>query len=293
MIKTLIRKKTLTRQLSLAQPVQSVGERNNMNSKSTPVLIVLLVVASFLIGKFYTENQFLKGGTAPTTAGTQATPAAAAQQQQPPTVKIAQVKDAFSKSLIKFGDVNSKLVMLEISDPSCPYCHVAAGLDGTLNKQMGSQFTLVSDGGSYIAPVAEMKKLVDAKKASFAWIYYPGHGAGEMATKAMYCAFDAGKFWEVHDKIMTNDGYNLLNNTVKNDKTKSGDLAQYLSGVFDPTAMKTCLDSGKYDSRLQTDQGLATALAIQGTPGFFVNEKNFAGAYSYADMKSTVDSALQ
>ena len=84
-----------------------------MNSKTTPILIVLLVAASFLIGKFYTENQFLKGGTAPTTAGTTATPQAA-QPQQPPTIKIEQVKDAFSKSLVKFGEVNSKLVMLEI-----------------------------------------------------------------------------------------------------------------------------------------------------------------------------------
>ena len=263
-----------------------------MNSKTTPILIVLLVVAAFLIGKFYTENQFLKSGPSPVTVGTTATPQAA-QPQQPPTIKIEQVKEAFSKSLVKFGDVNSKLVMLEISDPSCPYCQVAAGLNSTLNKQIGSQFTLVADGGTYIAPVAEMKKLVDAKKAAFAWIYYPGHGSGEMGTKAMYCAFEKGKFWEVHDKIMTNDGYNLLNNTVKNDKTKSGDLAQYLAGVFDPAEMKTCLDSNKYDSRLQTDQGLAKGLGIQGTPGFFVNSTNFGGAYSYKDMESTVNSALQ
>lgn len=265
-----------------------------MNQKSTPILIVLLIVASFLIGKFYTENQFLKGGKGvlgTTTAGTTATPQAAAPQ--PPTVKIDQVKDAFSKSLVKFGDVNGKLVFIDVSDPSCPYCHVAAGLNPTLNKQMGGNFILVADGGSYIAPVVEMKKLVDAKKASLAWIYSPGHGNGEMATKALYCAFEKGKFWEVHDKIMTNDGYNLLNNTVKNDKSKSGDLAQFLAGVFDPSVMKTCLDSGKYDSRLQTDQGLARDLNVQGTPGFFVNEKNFAGAYSYTDMKATVDSALQ
>lgn len=262
-----------------------------MNQKSTPVLIVLLVVAAFLIGKFYTENQFLKGGPIPATTGTTATPQAA-QPQQPPAIKIEQVKDAFSKSLVKFGDVNSKLVMLEISDPSCPYCHVAAGLNGALNKQMGSQFTLIADGGTYIAPVVEMKKLVDEKKASFAWIYSPGHGNGEMGTKAMYCAYEKGKFWEVHDKIMTNESYNLLNNTIKNDKAKSGDLAEFLKDVFDPVAMKTCLDSGKYDAVLQTDQGLARGLGVSGTPGFYINATNFAGAYSYTDMKSAVDTAL-
>lgn len=263
-----------------------------MNSKSTPILIVLLVAAAFLIGKFYTENQYLKGGQGPTTTGTTAQPQAAVQQQ-PPTIKIEQVKDAFSKSLVKFGDQNSKLVFIDVSDPSCPYCQVAAGLNGTLNKQMGGNFILAADGGSYVAPVGEMKKLVEAKKASFSFIYSPGHGNGEMGTKAMYCAFEKGKFWEVHDKIMTNEGYNLLNNTVKNDKSKAGDLAEFLKGVFDPTQMKTCLDSGKYDAQLQTDINLARGLGVSGTPGFFVNEKNFAGAYSYADMKPTVESALQ
>lgn len=254
--------------------------------------MVLLVAASFLIGKFYTENQYLKGGqgsSVTTTVGTQATPAAT---QQPPAIKIDQVKDAFSKSLVKFGEANSKLVFIDVSDPSCPYCQVAAGLNGALNKQMGGNFILAADGGSYIAPVAEMKKLVEAKKASFSFIYSPGHGNGEMGTKAMYCAFEKGKFWEVHDKIMTNDGYNLLNNTVKNDKSKTGALAEYLKGVFDQTEMKTCLDSGKYDLQLQTDQGLARGLNVRGTPGFFVNATNFAGAYSYKDMEATVNEAL-
>lgn len=263
-----------------------------MNSKSNSVLVVLLVVAAFLIGSFWTKIQFLEGGKTPTVANGQPSASVSPAAQQQPIVQLAQVKDAFSKSLIKFGDVNDKLLMVEISDPSCPYCQVAAGKNPSLNKQIGSQFTLVSDGGTYVAPIPEMKKLVDAKKASFAFLYYPGHGNGEMATKALYCGYAADKFWQVHDKIMTNEGYNLLNNTVKNDKSKSGELAQYLADVFDPTVMKTCLDSGKYDSQLQTDQSLSRNLGVQGTPGFFINATNFGGAYSYKDMELAVNSVL-
>lgn len=224
-----------------------------------------------------------------------AAPAASPAAQQPapqPTATLTQVKDVFSKSQVKFGDTNKKLVVIEVADPSCPYCHIAAGKNPELNKQAGSRFTLVSDGGTYVAPVPELEKLVTDGKASFAWVYTPGHGNGEMGTKALYCAFEKGKFWEVHDLLMSSKGYDLLNNTVKNDKSKSGEVAVFLQPVFDPGAMKACLDSGKYDKRLQDDIALATSLGISGTPGFYLNDKQFAGAYNYTDMEATVKSAL-
>lgn len=236
---------------------------------------------------------------APKAAATQANtpapsaaPAQAQQAPQQPTVTLAQVKDAFNKAQIKFGDTNKKLVVVEIADPSCPFCQIAAGKNGALNKQVGDRFTLVADGGSYVAPVPEIKKLLDSGQASFAWIYFPGHGNGEMGTKALYCANEQGKFWEVHDLLMSAKGYDLLNNTVKNDKSKSGDVADFLQSVFDSAAMKSCLDSGKFDNRLKADMALVQPLGIQGTPGFFLNATPFSGAYSYKDMESVVKTAL-
>lgn len=262
--------------------------RENKNS-ITYILVGLLVVAAFVIGSLYTRVKTLEKKT---TADSTTTPATQGQQPAATEVTIDQVKEAFDKSLVKFGDGKNKLVFIEVSDPSCPYCHIAAGKNSELNKQAGERFKLVKDGGTYIAPVPEIKKLVDAKKASFAYIYSPGHGNGEMGTKALYCANEKGKFWEVHDKLMTNEGYNLLNNTVQNDKTKSKELVDFLSTVFNASEMKQCLDSGKYDSRLSTDIGLATGLGVQGTPGFFINAKRYAGAYSYKDMETTVQSVL-
>ena len=158
---------------------------------------------------------------------------------------------------------------------------------------MGAQFTLESDGGTYISPVTEMRKLVAAGQASFAYIYQNGHGNGEMAMKAFFCANEQGKFWEAHDKLNSNDGYNLINNEVKNDKTASGKLSDFLADVVDSGALKSCLDSGKYDSFLPNDQKLASSLGVNGTPGFFINTTNFAGAYSWKDMKSVADAALK
>lgn len=257
------------------------------NNPMHTLLYIGVVIGAFFLGSLWTKVQILEkggvtgkvaqqGGTAP------AAPVAA------PTVQLDQVRDAFTKSVIKFGDVKSKLVFLEIADPSCPYCHVAAGHNGELNKQIGDRFKLVADGGTYVAPVPEMKKLVDSKKASFAYIYTPGHGNGEMGTKALFCAFEKDKFWEVHDKLMTKEGYSLLNDVVKNDKAKTSDLVTFLSSAMNSGDLQKCLESGKYDSQLQADIGLASGLGIQGTPGFFVNATSFAGAYSWKDMETAV-----
>lgn len=256
---------------------------------------------SILLGAILVSISVLMHGgiikVAPKAVNTQANapqPSPAGQQAapKPPTVDLTKVKDAFNKSQIKFGDVNKKLVVVEVADPSCPFCHIAAGKNPELNKQVGARFTLVSDGGTYVAPVPEIKKLVDSGKASFAWLYYPGHGSGEMGTKAMYCAFEKGRFWEVHDMVMNSEAYDLLNNTIKNDKSKSGELAEFLKPVFDPASMKACLDSGKYDNRLKDDMALVQTLGVSGTPGFYLNATQFAGAYNYTDMESAVKTAL-
>ncbi len=264
---------------------------NRSNSfLTTPVAI--LIGAAVISLSVLISGGIIKIGSR--TSGTATTPTSspAAQAVQQPTASLNQVKDTFNKSIVKFGDQNSKLVIIEVADPSCPYCSVAAGENPELNKQISPQFTLVSDGGSYVAPVPEIEKLVKAGKAAFAWIYTPGHGNGELGTKALYCAFEKGKFWEAHDLLMSANGYDLLNNKVKNDKTKSGDMADFLQSAIDPVFMKQCLDSGKYDSRLKDDVALATGLGITGTPGFYLNTTPFRGAYGYKDMESAVKAAL-
>ena len=218
---------------------------------------------------------------------------AAAQQPAPVEVTLDQTKALFDNSNLSFGSKDSKVLFVEFSDPSCPFCGVASGKNPNLNKQMGPQFAMAKDGGSYIPPVPEMKKLVDAGKAGFVWLYANGHGNGEMGTKALYCAKEKGKFWEAHDLLMYEAGYNLMNNTVKNDKTKSGALADFLKSAVNVNDMKTCLDSGKYDNRPAEDMALAKQFGFSGTPSFFVNTENFKGAYSFKDMQPSVDKYLQ
>ncbi len=245
------------------------------------IMIALMITGAYLIGVYKTKVEYLEKGTStPTTAQEQA----AAQQETttPTTIDLAKVKeDLFDGKHITFGDKNAKLSFVEISDTSCPYCHIAGGKNPELNNQVGAQFKMKADGGSYVPAVPEMKKLVDEGKASFAWVYTPGHGNGEMGTQALYCAYEAGKFWEVHDVLMTSAGYDLLNEVVANDAAKSQELADFTKEAMDVTAMKSCLDSGKYKDRITEDPSWVQALGFGATPTFFINDQVVEGAASW------------
>jgi len=286
--------------MSETKPIKTNVEEDvvtiNIQPFVVPISILLsaVIIASSLLIGFNNLATTLKGGvtTTGTTAGATTTTTGTTAGTTG-TVTQEQIKALFDdQSNLTFGDPNSKVLFVEFSDPSCPYCHIAGGKDPEINRSAGSSFQLVTDGGTYVAPVVEFKKLVDEGKAAYAWFYTNGHGNGEMGSKALYCADEQGKFWEAHDLLYSNAGYNLLNNSVMNDKTKSGDLANFLGGSLDANSLKECLDSGRYDSKLSTDQSSGMALGVSGTPGFFVNNTNFAGAYSYTDMQSVVEAAL-
>lgn len=253
------------------------------------VMIVVLILMAFVIGRLTQRVEDLEKGVTvanTTTATASTTPAA--------TISLDTIKGLWDKDVVKFGDANKKVLFVEVGDPSCPYCHAATGENHTIYQALGgTSFQLIADGGTYDSPVLEMRKLIDNGTASFAYVYYPGHGNGEMGMKSLYCANEKGKFWQVHDLIMSDAGYNIMNNVIKNDKTQSQAMATFLKSAVDPAFLKSCLDSGKYDARLTADMGIASTLGVQGTPGFFVNSTAYAGAYSWTDMKPTVDAALK
>lgn len=253
------------------------------------IFLIMTFISGYFLGKIKNIDQT----SSATVQQAQPQDQQQAQPQAQPKISMDTIKSLFAKNVIKFGNGDKKLLMVEVSDPSCPFCHVAGGANKDIGNQMGPQFKLVSEGGSYVAPVMEMKKLIDTGKADFVWIYKNGHGSGEMAAKALYCAFDQGKFWQVHDLLMSARGYDLINNQIKNDTSKSQQLANFLASSADKNKLKSCLDSGKYNSRLQEDSNLANSLGVNGTPGFYLNTTNFAGAYNWNDMKSAAEAALQ
>lgn len=251
------------------------------------LMVIALVVGAYFLGVYKTKTEFLT--KSPTTATTDTTTAPTAPPK-PASVDITKIQEKFDGKHITFGDKNAKLLITEVSDPSCPYCHVAGGMHPELNNQIGPQFKMVKEGGTYAPAVPEIHKLVDSGKASFLWIYAPGHGNGEVGTEALYCAYEQGKFWEAHDILMSKAGYDLLNNTVKNDLTQSKLVTSALAKVLDAKKLQSCLDSKKYTGQPGEDTAFVQSLGFGATPTFFINDKVVEGASSWDKaFKSLVD----
>ncbi len=274
-----------TKPLPLSQMSPVVEKLNPVKNPNTIVLLLLVIVilfSAYLLIKVNKLEEAVKNAPSQPTA----------QQPSAPKITMDNIKALFKKGFMYFGNTDKKLLFVEVTDPSCPYCHVAAGEDPETSKSISPQFQYASDGGSYVAPVPEMKKLVDQGKASMVFLYSPGHGNGEIAAQALYCAYDKGKFWEVENKLMSNAGYDVINNQVANDKTKIPVMVDFLSGVIDSNYMSQCLTSGKYAQTLKRDEQVSQSLGYQGTPYFIINTTPFNGAYPWGQMSSVVNKAL-
>jgi len=97
--------------------------------------------------------------------------------------------------------------------------------------------------------------------------------------KAGICADEQGKFWQFHDKLYMNQG-NLISVTAVNE------LA--LQSGIDISDFSSCLSSDKYNARLQEDVNDAGALAVIGTPTFYVNGNKIEGAVSANDWEQII-----
>jgi hypothetical protein len=129
---------------------QPQTSQKSLADKAMPFMMLVLLVMAFGLGTLWNKLQSTKS-----------------TQDQGLKVKLSQIKELWGKDLIKFGDANKKLLLVEVGDPSCPFCHVAGGKNPELNKQVGDRFKLVTDGGTYVAPVPEMKKLVVPEMTMF------------------------------------------------------------------------------------------------------------------------------
>lgn len=175
------------------------------------------------------------------------------------TVSADQIDQVVNTQPIVLGDRNAKLKFIEFSDPSCPFCSLAAGNPDYLSSYPG-----------YTPSIPEIEKLVKEGKASFTWIYLPTHAVGEVAAHVYYCAHEKGKFWEVHDKLLKGNSYKLVEATVQNDFSKTDILAQEIKEYVDPAFINQCVNSKKYAAQLQSDIAVATNFGANSTPAFYV-----------------------
>ena len=158
------------------------------------------------------------------------------------------------------GPTNAPVTIVEFSDFQCPYC-----------------------GREY--PVIERLMKEYDGKVRLVFRHYPldFHPFARKAAEAGACAQDQGKFWELHDKMFTNQG-----------KLAVADLKGYakLLGMDAPKFDK-CLDSGEKKALVDDDLKAGSAAGVNGTPAFFINGIFVNGAQPYEHMKQAVDRELR
>lgn len=238
-----------------------------------PVLVVLLIVASFLLGALGTEVRYLKRGSVTTsstttTGGGQPTTPQGAQPQLGSADNVEKLK----KEDHVRGNRNAQILMIEYSDLECPFCKT-------------------------FHPTAQ--RAVDEYNGKVAWVYrhFPLdqiHSKADKEAEAVECANElAGNdgYWKLTDKIFSvtpsNNGLNL------------DDLPKLASDVgVNQSSFKNCLDSGKYAAHVEEDYQSGVKAGVNGTPGtILLNTKTnktrvVPGAVPYEQLKQAIDAVL-
>jgi len=240
----------------------------------TPVLIVVSIVLAFLVGVLWQKVKNFEGGET-RVSGTTGQPGSAAAPQPPVNGKLssdqaAKIPQVSDSDHIK-GSRDAEIFLIEYSDLECPFCkrfHETA------------------------------QQVVDEYGGQVAWVYrhFPLdtiHSKARTEAEATECAADqAGNdgFWVYIDKI--------FEVTPSNNGLDLDDLPSLASQVgLDGGALESCLNSGKYKDRVESDYQSGLTAGVTGTPGnFIVNDKGEAwvipGAVPFETLKVTIDEAL-
>lgn len=175
---------------------------------------------------------------------------------------------------VKGNKDEAKVAIVEFSDYECPFCK-------RFHNQTLSQL---------------MDEYVDSNKAIFVYRDLPLdalHPNARNAALAAECAGDEGdgKYFEYHDKVFTTE------DVLSEDKLKSiaGEIG------LDTGKFNDCFDNNKYAEEIQNDESAASAVGINGTPGFIVGTLNddgsvtgevISGAVPFADFKTAIEKYL-
>jgi len=109
------------------------------------------------------------------------------------------------------------------------------------------------------------------------------------AALAAHCAGEQGKFWEMTDVMY--QAQSDWGRSTKNPSGKFRDMARQIG--LDGGRFDACLDSHRYDGRLEASKAQGMALGVGGTPTFFVNGRMKSDNNISSDrFKQIVDSAI-
>jgi len=208
----------------------------------------------------------------------QGTPGAQATPTVEPTPKTVTIDAGDNPAQ---GPADAKVTIVEFSDFQCPYC-------GKFVQETLPQ--ILSNYGD---------------KVRFVFMNFPLtsiHPYAQKAAEAGECANEQGAFWQFHDIMFQNQS--ALTSLLTPDPVAGlAKVVESLKGYasqlgLDTAKFNDCLDSGRMADAVTADIAVAEKAATDagltrfGTPAFFINGNNLAGAQPYNVFKAAIDAAL-
>ncbi len=230
--------------------------KNNMY-----VLLGVGLVLGFVVGHLYTKLMILEKGVGKPTDTVAAQPGQQAPEA-PKELKIA--KPDPNKDHWK-GSKQARFVHVEYSDFECPFCKRYFDSMGQIEKEYGD-------------------------KMAFVYRHFPlsFHPKAEPSARASECVASLGgeaAFWKMHDAIFT------AMPTLE--VTGLADLASK-SGV-NSAAFQDCLDSGKFEEKVQEQLNEGTKAGVAATPTSVIYDMEtgetavIEGALPFESAKTIID----
>jgi protein-disulfide isomerase len=172
---------------------------------------------------------------------------------EPPRQKIATADSPAQ------GPANAPIELVEFSDFQCPFCY--------------RSFPTV-------------KQVMDTYSGKVRFVYrnypLPNHPNARPAAEAAQCAHEQGQFWPYHDRLFADQS-----------KLSDTDLKAAAAALgLDAGRFNACLDSHKYQARVEADTKAGNEAGVNGTPAFFINGRLLSGAQPFDEFKKIIDEEL-
>lgn len=235
------------------------------------ILVILLVIASFVIGSLWTKVQYLEKGTKQPTLG--AAPIQPAPGDNGSLVKVSVDDDPV------LGNKNAKVTLIDFSDYECPFCK--------------RYFT-----DTY----PQLKKdYIDTGKVKMVFRDLPlnFHQNAFKEAEAAECARKQGGdsvYYKYHDQIFTKTTSNGTGLALDQLPVIAKELGLNLN------KFQACLDSGEFKAEVDKDLADAGKAGASGTPTFFIGKSTssgeiegvkIVGAQPYSAFKVIIDEQLK
>ena len=138
-----------------------------------------------------------------------------------------------------------------------------------------------------------IENFIDTGKANLVFIDLPILGSDSLtAAEASYCANDQGKYWDYHVTLYNYQGH-MNSGWASSDRLKA--IAFNLDMNMDE--FEECLDSSKYEERIELNAKKAKSGGVNSTPTFVIvnsvgDQQKIIGAQPYSVFESVLNSLL-